>query len=121
MSGQPSGQIPYYSNNSPVAPYNLAVGPGAATYANFSTTYANPQFVNPNYPVNQGDPQKSITQNIEARSVYQYYTTANSSIAGVNNGTPYKSFGSFREMYAFQQGMNAAGAQAKPFYNFLNK
>jgi hypothetical protein len=118
MSGQAPGFIPYYDNKSPVPAYNKAVPPGSATYVNFSTMYNNPANVNPSYPVNQGDPQKSITTNTEARAVYQYYTDTNSTIKSLNNGTPIQNFGSYRTMYAFQQGMNAAGAQGRPFYSF---
>lgn len=112
------GFLPYYANNSPVPEYNKAVPPGSATYVNFSTMYNNPAAVNPSYPVNQGDPQKSITTNTEARSIYQYYTDTNSTIKSIGRGLPIQNFGSYRTMYAFQQGMYAAGAQGRPFYSF---
>lgn len=98
---------------SPVPPYTNPKNPY------YLSTISTPGLLNTSFPVQQGSFDSRIQVNREARSVYQYYTQANSTIAGSSQRMPYKTFKSHAERLAFIQGQIAAGGQGKPFYSFL--
>lgn len=97
----------------PVAPYTDPKNP------EYSTLINNPGLVNTSFPQKQGSNTSQIQNNTQARSIYQYYTNVNSTIAGSGQPAPYKTFKSHAERLAFIQGQIAAGNQGKPFYSFL--
>lgn len=98
---------------SPVAPYTDPKNPY------YLSTISTPGLLNTSYPIQQGSFDSRIQSNREARSVYQYYSQTNSTIAGASKKMPFKTFKSHAERLAYIQGMIAAGGQGKPFYSFL--